>query len=690
MNRRVLGAAMLTVAAISPAMAAELPLKEVVLSNSGLAQFTFGGPVSGNSTIALPVRLDQVDDILKSLTVFDRAGAVGTVSLPGKTPLPELFRDLPFGPEALNSSPDLLNALTGSEIEIAGPVTAKGRVFRVVREQVTLPNNGGTTTRHRLTLMTPAGLTQAILEEVTELRFTDPQTRAQIERLLQGLIENRAKDRRTLSVGFLGEGARDVAISYVVAAPVWKTAYRIVLPKETGRDGSTDAKEALKARLQGWAVIENLTGGDWKDVELTLVSGNPVALRQPLYTALFANRPEVPVSTGTRVVPRIDDVQEKAAPSSAPQAQFRADQIAGALAAQRLTRSAPAIAAPSPVAPASAGPAATPANLAAAEEAATQLLYRFPAKLSLATGHTMMVPFMDREIPVERIWLYQPDIVPNQPLAAVRLKNDGDTALPAGLVTAFENTADGGTNFVGDALLPLTPKDATRLATFAVDTRTAIRRDDKGVVQTSLGKALNGTLTIQTQSRRTVDYEVTAPPDQDRIIVVEEERVAGWAPAADVKGVEETPTRYRHTITAPKGQTTKARFVTERLDRESIVLTDLDVEDMLVRIRGLENETPALKATIGRLTALVEEMNKARAQKGQLEGERDRIVQDQQRVRSNLQSVGANSDLGRRYLATLKTQEDRLAEIGTAESKLDKEIEAKVKAAEDTVRQLTL
>ena len=117
-----------------PAAAAELPLKQVILSNSGLAQFTHGGPVTGNSTIELPVRLDQVDDILKSLTVFDRAGAVGTVSLPGKTPLPELFRDLPFGPEALNSSPDLLNALVGSEIEISGAGHRQGpRVPRRAR-----------------------------------------------------------------------------------------------------------------------------------------------------------------------------------------------------------------------------------------------------------------------------------------------------------------------------------------------------------------------------------------------------------------------------------------------------------------------------------------------------------------------------------------------------------------------------
>jgi hypothetical protein len=460
----------------------------------------------------------------------------------------------------------------------------------------------------------------------------------------------------------------------VVDAPVWKTAYRIVLPKDGGNDGA-------KARLQGWAVVENLTGGDWKDVDLTLVSGNPVALRQPLYTALFASRPEVPVSTNTRIVPRRDDIQEKAA-APAPQAGLRSDQVVRQYAAPRTA--APLSA------PAALAPPAPPANVAAAEEAATQLTFRFPAKLSLATGHTMMVPFIDREIPVTRVWLYQPDVSLNRPLAAVRLKNDGDSALPAGLVTAFNVSADGSTSFVGDALLPLTPKDATRLATFALDTKTAIRRDDRGIRQTALGKALNGTLTVQTRSQRTIDYEVTTSPDEDREIVVEEERIGGWTPVAGTKGIEETPTRYRHTIAAPRGTTTKASFTTEHLDSEQIVLTELDVDDMLVRIRGLENESPALKALVAKLTALVEDMNKTRAQRSQLESERERIGRDQERVRSNLQSVGQGSDLGRRYLATLKAQEDRLAEIGTLDAKLEKEIEAKTKAAEDAVRQLTL
>ena len=139
---------------------------------------------------------------------------------------------------------------------------------------------------------------QAVLEELSALRFTDPKTKAQIDRALLGLAENRAKERRTLSIGLLGQGKRAVGFSYVVAAPVWKTSYRLVLPKEGG-----------KARLQGWGVVENLTGSDWKDVELSLVSGNPVALKQALYSAFYVDRPEIPVSASLRVLPKLDDAE---------------------------------------------------------------------------------------------------------------------------------------------------------------------------------------------------------------------------------------------------------------------------------------------------------------------------------------------------------------------------------------------
>lgn len=681
---RIVLAGALASAVAAPVWGAELPLRRVILSSIGLAQFTHSGQVTGGTTVALPVRLDQVDDMLKSLTVFDRAGGVGAVSLPGKAPLTELFRDLPFGPKALESPSALLNALVGSEVEIAGQVAAKGRIFRVQPEEVALPNNGGTVTRHRLSLMTDRGLVQAILEDVTSLRFTDPVAKAQIDRALAGLTQNRAKDRRELSLGVLGSGNRTIALSYVVSAPVWKTSYRLVVP----RDGA-------KARLQGWAVVENLTGGDWKDIDLVLVSGNPVALRQSLYTAFFSDRPEIPVVAGQRLLPRRDDQDGMVAPQRRSRSAAKsAPRFAAAQQADQRGARPVQIPAPVPAAPAGMAPAAEtlgePAMAAEAEDATTQLLYRFPAKVSLATGHTMMVTFIDREVAAQRTWLYQPETHARRPLAAIRVRNDGESGLPGGILTAFESSVDGTTSFIGDAQLPLLSKGAVKFVTLALDSKTDIRRDDLGVRQTTLGKAVNGELTITTRSRRTIGYEVTPPADEDRDIIVEEARDAGWSPASGMQGIEETPSRFRFRVSAPKGKTTKAELVLERTDRRTVLLTSLGAEEIHAIVQGLENESPALREAVTALGGIIGDISKATAQRGRLAAERKRIADDQERIRRNLQSVGSGSDLGRRYLDALKSQEDRLAAIGQSEQALDAEIAAKRRAAEDVARRLTL
>jgi hypothetical protein len=141
---------------------------------------------------------------------------------------------------------------------------------------------------------------------------------------------------------------------------------------------------------------------------------------------------------------------------------------------------------------------------------------------------------------------------------------------------------------------------------------------------------------------------------------------------------------------APKGQVTKATLVLERTDNETVILTTLAAEDMLARIRGLQNESATVKDAVARLGAIVNDINKARAQRTQLEAERKKIADDQNRIRLNLQSVGQGSDLGRRYLDTLKSQEDRLAEITRIDATMENEIAAKRQSAEELARHLTL
>ena len=318
------------------------------------------------------------------------------------------------------------------------------------------------------------------------------------------------------------------------------------------------------------------------------------------------------------------------------------------------------------------------------------MLYRFPAKVTLASGSTMMIPFADREVPAFRTYIYQPETNATRPLAAVRLTNDGDSALPAGLVTSFETGADGAANFAGDAQLPLLSKGATRFITFALDSKTDIRREDRGVKQTRLGKASRGELTLTVKSRWAIDYEITPPGEEDREVFIEEPRQDGWKPAGDTKDIEETATRLRYRVVAPKGKTTKATLTREHVDYQTVSLTSLAPDRILATVSGLQNETPALKDAIAKLSAVVGDITKINARKRELEVERKRIGDDQERIRKNLASVGQSSDLGRRYLDTLKTQEDRLATIASEEKKLDDDLGGKTKKAEEIAQDLVL
>jgi septal ring factor EnvC (AmiA/AmiB activator) len=130
--------------------------------------------------------------------------------------------------------------------------------------------------------------------------------------------------------------------------------------------------------------------------------------------------------------------------------------------------------------------------------------------------------------------------------------------------------------------------------------------------------------------------------------------------------------------------------VLERTDRQSVSLNALGAEEILARIQGLDNESPALKETVAKLSALVTAINQATSQRDQLDAERNRIAEDQERIRRNLQSVGAGSDLGRRYLATLQSQEDRLAEIERGDAALADQLTATRKSAAELARQLAL
>ena len=564
------------------AVAQELALKRVMLSSGGLGYFEYEATVDGDATLRLTVSLEQVDDVLKSLVVYDDKGGVGGLSLPGREPLAQAFKDLPFDKDSLASPADLLSTLKGAQVTVGGSRAITGRIVSVQEETVALNDGKATTKRTRITLLTDRGLQQFILEEAENLQFADAALREKVSNALLAIQNNRAKDARTIELSARGQGQRTVRVAYIGEVPVWKASYRLTLPADPA---------AARSALQGWATVENLSGQDWKDVDLTLVSGRPVAFRQALYEAYYVKRPEVPIEVAGRLMPGVDrggvEAQDrlKAAPPPPPPpapAPYRPQQERGAAAAT--------------IAPPPTGAAA--ADQFEATDAATQVVFRFPRSVSVANGRTLSIPIIDRQMPVQRLALYQAETAPRNPLAAIRITNDGDSGLPAGLITLYERDKAGYVAYVGDARLSGFPVGETRLLAYALDEKIVIERDAAQTDRIATGTIAQGALKLSRIVRQTVTYRVKGPAKEPRQLVIVQRRLPGWTLVKpDPKGVELSEGNYRITFQLPGGdQTQTFEVIQEQTQQQELRLVDGAADQIRVYAQAREFDAKTREA----------------------------------------------------------------------------------------------
>jgi hypothetical protein len=653
-----------------PAFAQDLALKRVMLSSGGLGYFEYEAAVDGDATLKLTVSLDQVDDVLKSLVVYDDKGGVGGLSLPGKEPLRQTFKDMPFDQTALESAANLLGALKGAQISVGGPRAMSGRIVSVEEETQTRDDGKTTIKRNRVALLTDSGIQQFILEDAENLQFADQALRDKIGQALLAIQGNRAKDARTLELSARGQGKRTVRVAYIVTAPVWKASYRLTLPADVS---------APKAALQGWATIENLSGQDWKNVELALVSGRPIAFHQALYEAYYVTRPEVPVEVAGRLNPYIDR--------------------GGVAVAEATKRTLPAPA-PPPAAPvmkqrdAQFGAAAPMTQAGGAEQiqatdAATQVTFKFPNPVTVANGRTLSIPVIDRQAPAQRLALFRSDSTARNPMAAVRLTNDGDTGLPPGILTIYERDKAGTVAYVGDARLSAFPIGEKRLLAYALDEKITIERDSAQTQRLATGTIAGGVLKYSRVLRQTSTYRVHGPAKEPRQLIVMQRQMPGWTlTKPEAKGIELSEGYYRIPFQLPGGDVTQvAEVVQEQTQHQELRLLDTNSDQIRVFAQATEFD-PKTREALTKILQLQQTVSEAERKLAQVDTERQQIVQEQARLRDNLGRVPANSDLQRRYLATLDKQETDLEALAKRRTDAEKAVETARDALRNYVSQL--
>jgi len=668
-----------------PAVAQDdgLTLKRVLLSTGGVGYFEYEAVVEGNAMLSLDVRLDQVDDVLKSIVVFDNVGGVGAIRLPGREPLAQAFRDLPFGPDAVTSPVRLLNALRGAEVAVSGSRDLAGSLIGVEPETVALPDNGGTVTRHRVSVLTALGVQQFVLEEADAVRFADSVLRGQVDGALVAIARHRVRDRRTLVIEAPGEGTRTVRVGYVVGAPLWKASYRLSL------DPTTD-----QGILQGWAVIENMSGQDWRDVELTLASGNPVTFRQALYSAYYVNRPEVPVEVLGRILPPADtgtvrfDAQVGAELDESEEFRRKA-QLRGVGAASEMAMADATLMAEPPASPAPAPMGMAQGSMAAAgDDAATQVVFRLAAPISAESGQSLLVPIIDGTVPAQAVALYQPATHARHPLAAVRLTNDTGSGLPPGVLTLYEQGQ--GVTYVGDAQLAPLPAGDARLLSFALDQKMIVDREIDTARIVASGAISEGVLRLRVRQRETTTYRVAPSGDDDRRLIIEHPRRPGWSlvePEGDE--VELTDSAMRVPVAIVAGEALSFDLTIEQPIVERIALIDMTYNRLQAFAESRDLDAP-LRQAFAHLAELRAAVDRQHAEINRLEAARGEIYEDQDRLRDNLQRVPRDSDLHQRYLGKMTQQEDSLDQLEVAADQAEDALVAAERALNEAIRELEI
>jgi hypothetical protein len=275
---------------------ARLPIKRVVLYKNGVGYFEHAARVHGTQDLSIDFTTAQLNDVLKSLTAVDLGdGRVSSVRYNSIAPLDERLKSLrlPFGEQVTQA--EYLLALRGARVEVrSGSATASGRLLSVekIHKQRSRDDVEDVTA---FSIVTDTGeMKNFELGAGTSVRIAERELTDEVERYLSLIGSSRARDVRRMSFTATGSGDRDIFVSYISEVPVWKSTYRILFPEKPGE----------KPLLQGWAIVDNTIGEDWKDVQLSLVAGAPQSFIQDISQPFYARRPVIALPESVMLTPQ--------------------------------------------------------------------------------------------------------------------------------------------------------------------------------------------------------------------------------------------------------------------------------------------------------------------------------------------------------------------------------------------------
>jgi len=630
------------------AQTADLPLTGVVLFTNGVGYFVREGRVTDSGSVELKFNVKDINDLLKSMVLrdFDGGKIVG-VNYASREPLAKTLKsfslDLSGGPDTAG----ILNQARGEKIEVWA-----GKRFEGIVMGVEARTTEGGETKRFLGLLTDEGLQAVPFDSMTNFKFVKDKLNAELHQALALIAESRNADKKGVVINYSGTGTRRVQAAYLLETPVWKTSYRLVI------------NDKAPHFLQGWAIVENVTDDDWKNVRLDLVSGMPVSFAMDLYQPLYNRRPVVPY-----VVQQNLDSQTYSGgaapampkPSAAPMSSYSA-KLAERSYDKRAKEESFAAAEPEE----DRLDLSKGVQAAASGEAVGDFFrYAIQDPVSLPRQQSAMIPILNQQVEGERVSIYNESVQKKHPMNGLKLKNTTSLSLMGGPLTVFEGGA-----YAGDARIETLPPGGKRLLSFSLDLETEVFNFDRGLPETITRIRLQrGTLFTSKILRREKTYTLVNRGEKSRSVLVEHPLAYDWKLVEPAAYEEKTESAYRFAVKTPPERDAKVelKVVEERQVEQSAALSNMS-GDLILFYMNQKTIGEKARGALRTLSSMKTELADILRQRQGTEEQMQRIYKEQERIRNNMGNLDRASSLYQRYMTTLNDQENT---INTLKEKLD-------------------
>jgi len=697
----------LTCLALVPAMAesadpkssredsARLPVKRVVLYKNGVGYFEHSARVHGNEDLAIDFTTSQLNDVLKSLTAVDLGdGHISAVRYNSIAPLDERLKALrlPFGEDVTRT--DFLSALRGARVEVnSGSNTVTGRLLSVENEQRTTEK--GTTYQVTVfSVMTDSGEMRSFdLSPAVSVRLAERDLTDEVGHYLNLVGSSRARDLRRMTISDSGSGERDIFVSYISEVPVWKSTYRIILPEKTGE----------RPLLQGWAIVDNTIGEDWKDVQLSLIAGSPQSFIENISQPLYARRPVVAFPESAMLTPQTHEATMKEEekdkqtanappPAAAPFASAQSVEVNG-LRVGTVGGALGGI-------PSKASRMSVPMNgryfdevaqlqgneVAQGKELGDYFEYNIKQNITIDKNQSALVPILQSRIEAEKVTLWSTD---NQrALRALWIRNASGQILDSGTF----NIVDGDT-FAGEGLIETVHPDERRLLSYAADTAVRVTSEAEAKdLPVSRIQVLKGVMFMSREHRNKIKYTVRNADTAARQVIIEHPVREGWKLVDDKKPEETSASHYRFRVAVDANKTNELTVEEVHTDVTRTMLTDLTQDQ--VQVLAVENRvTPELQQAFRQVLDQKNRIGELQLQLANRQHELKEINDDQVRIRENMKALKGSAEekaLLQRYAHQLDSQEDRLTALHKEIGDLSKRKADEQQRLEEMVQHISL